>query len=106
MKTKRLTILLTLCVASNFITAQGLYFGLGGGYGFAAAKQTLGQDTKVTNTGGTFSAEYMSHPISLGKGINAGLFAGYMFNPNIGLELGVSYLAGSENVFVDELQCQ
>lgn len=105
MKTKHLifsTILIgTFSVAS--IQAQGVYMGLGGGYGFAAGKQSFFDDYKTTvSATGTTTQEVTTHPFSLGKGINTGLYAGYMFNKNVGAELGIGYLIGSKNVFTDE----
>lgn len=105
MKTKHLifsTILIgTFSIASS--QAQGVYMGIGGGYGFAAGKQSLFDDYKTTvSSSGSTTQEFTSHPFSLGKGINTGLYAGYMFNKNVGAELGIAYLIGSKNIFTDE----
>ncbi|HLC82440.1 MAG TPA: outer membrane beta-barrel protein [Bacteroidia bacterium] len=104
MKTKHF-IISTILISSLFISpiqAQGVYMGLGGGYGFAAGKQSFFDDYKTTVSATSTSQTNTSHPFSLGKGVNAGLYAGYMFNKNVGAELGVSYLIGSKNVFTDE----
>lgn len=82
--------------------AQGVYFGIGGGYGFPAAKLSLMNDSKSTYNGSNTTYESTARPMSLGKGINTGLYAGYMFNKNIGAELGASYLIGSKHVTTDE----
>jgi hypothetical protein len=93
--------LFTGAVANNSV-AQGVYFGVTGGYGFPAAKHSFLSDSKsTTGTSGT-TYEDKSHPVSFGKGINAGLYAGYMLGKNVGAELGFSYLLGSKNTFTDE----
>lgn len=38
-------------------------------------------------------------PYSFGKGANVGINLGYMFTPNIGVELGADYLLGAKNKF-------
>lgn len=104
MKTKHLIIsaLLIGTFSVSSTQAQGVYMGIDGGYGFAAGKQSLIDDYKTTVTSTSTSQTVTSHPFSLGKGINTGLYAGYMFNKNVGAELGVAYLIGSKNVFTDE----
>lgn len=103
MKTKQVLVLFVLCMATQGSRAQSFYIGLGGGYGFPAAKQSLMNDEKSSynNTSGG-SGEVTARPISMGSGINSGLFFGYMLNPNVGFELGVSYLLGNKNKFVTE----
>ncbi len=84
------------------VEAQGTYLGIDAGYGFPASKQLLTADvTSKTNTytnpgssGSTTSVTNQSAPYSMGKGINAGLFGGYMLTKNLGIELGVGYLMG------------
>ncbi len=61
--------------------AQGLYFGLGGGYGMPSG---LADNSYHTNS------TYTSSSISLGSGADLGVYVGYMMNKNIGLELGIS----------------
>jgi hypothetical protein len=102
--TKKQLIITSLCASVMTLTmnAQGLYLGVGGGYGFSGAKQTINDDSKSTTSASGTSTEYTSHPVSLGKGINAGLYAGYMFGKNVGAEIGFSYLMGSKNTFTDE----
>jgi outer membrane protein W len=99
MKTKQLITVVALCgplLVSN-VKAQGFYLGIGGGYGFPAAKQA-DYETK----GGSGSGKITKVNYSLGKGTTAGLFVGYMFNKNFGAELGVSYLFGSKTIILDE----
>jgi hypothetical protein len=103
MKTTQFCMLLLLCAATQGSRAQHFYVGLGGGYGFPAAKQSLMSDQKSSynNTSGG-SGEITARPISMGSGINAGLFFGYMLNTNVGFELGISYLLGNKNKFIQE----
>ncbi len=104
MKTKQLILMVMLCgpiaVLSTF--GQGVYIGIGGGYGFPAAKQSIFVDYKTTTGSSGTVYEETAHPLSLGKGVNAGLYAGYMFNKNVGAEIGFAYLVGGKNTFTDE----
>ena len=100
MYTKKIIFAALLC-APAFIQAQGLYLGVDGGYGFPAAKMSIFGDYKSTN-GSTNTYEATSKPVSFGKGVNAGLYIGYMLNENVGMELGASYLIGSKYTFTDE----
>jgi hypothetical protein len=104
MKTKNFIIAMALCGPIFILPglAQGLYIGVGGGYGFPAAKQTLEIEQNINFSGSSSTYEYKTRGISMGNGINAGLYAGYMFNENIGAELGISYLLGSKNKFTSE----
>ena len=104
MKINSLIIALGVMLFSATLTthAQRIYFGVGGGYGFPAARISLMNDSKSTYNGSTTTYESSSRPMSLGKGINAGLYVGYMLNKNIGAELGASYLFGGKNIFTDE----
>ncbi len=101
------------CITFSVNTqAQGIYFGLGGGYGFAAAKADFGSypieagESKSTQTvtNGTVQSStlYTANSFSLGKGINLGLFGGYMINKNVGVELGIGYLFGSSTQSTEE----
>jgi hypothetical protein len=108
MKTKSLNLaLLTAGLAISVASfGQGVYFGIGGGYGFAAAKMSIGPDHKgmqtTTNGNTTTSDTYTAMSASLGKGINLGLYGGYMFNKNVGAELGIAYLIGGSSTTTDE----
>ncbi len=102
MKTKQVFVLLMLCMATQGSRAQFFYIGLGGGYGFPAAKQSFGEDSKSVQSSSGGYSEYTAHPASFGSGINAGLFFGYMLNSNMGFELGASYLMGSKTEFKSE----
>ena len=103
MKTKKLIAAVALCgplLLSN-LQAQGLYLGLGVGYGFPAGKQADVEQTSTTS-GSVTTNEYTTKNLSLGKGINAGLYVGYMFNKNLGAELGISYLIGGKTTINDK----
>jgi len=71
---------------SNSFAGDG-YISIGGGYGIATASQSL--DVSGTSS----SAELVKG--TFGKGFQAGLVFGTMIRPNIGLELGASYLLGA-----------
>ncbi|MEO8760897.1 MAG: outer membrane beta-barrel protein [Bacteroidia bacterium] len=93
MKTKIIIIATVLSLKLTDASAQGLYAGLNGGYGFNLASQNLAVNN--ANGNGT-SNSYELVKGSFGKGVNFGANVGYMFNKNIGAELGISYLLGSK----------
>lgn len=68
--------------------SQSLNVGVNLGYGMGAGNMVLGvsstQNTEENVVG------------SLGQGIQAALNVNYMFNPNLGLELGLGVLSGEE----------
>jgi hypothetical protein len=102
-KTKIGMALLVTGLALSFnSSAQGIYFGVGGGYGFAAGKQDFptGADVTATTSGAPAitTTTYTSRSYSFGKGINLGLYGGFMFNKNVGAELGIAYLIGGSSV--------
>lgn len=82
-----------LLLGAGSISAQGLYVGLQGGYGFGTPGDKIGAETVITSTGDQTSTSIIS---SFGGGTNAGLNVGYMFTEHIGAELGFSYFLGSE----------
>ncbi|MFC5270965.1 outer membrane beta-barrel protein [Adhaeribacter terreus] len=79
------TLSLGLSVAAN---AQGAYAKLGAGYQFG-----MGSATQMQVTG----SQTERIKLNYGKGVAGNLALGYMFNPNIGAELGLGYLAGAKN---------
>jgi hypothetical protein len=103
-----MAILVTGLALSVNSSAQGVYFGIGGGYGFAAGKQDFPTGPDMTsNTSANANTPpfsnvttrtYTARSFSLGKGVNLGVYGGYMFNKNIGAELGIGYLIGSSSV--------
>jgi len=84
--------------------AQGLYVNAGAGYGFPAACYLM-EDNYVYHYdegGSSWDYEIVKGSGSFGKGIQPGIIIGYMFNPNVGAELGVSYLLGGKIESKDE----
>jgi hypothetical protein len=87
MKTLKVILYSSLLVLSSSLSfAQQWYLGLGGGYGFPVA----GQSVASYSTAYAFTTQTLSY----GKGDNYGAYGGYMFNKYIGAQLGVSYIAG------------
>jgi len=91
------SLLVLLCAGLNFSAAiaQGAYFTLGTGYNLPASTQTLDAMSFSNETITDNTTTYEQNYVSLGKGLSAGGAFGYMFNENIGAELGISYLMGS-----------
>ena len=71
--------------------AQKWYAGVGGGYGFPVAGVAISNET-----GTSYGYSFTSKTLSYGKGFNFGGYGGYMFNKNIGAEIGLSYLYGAQ----------
>jgi outer membrane protein W len=78
----------------NAQVKKGAYASIHVGYSLAAgSSNALGlSNATITNT----SQELEQIKFSFGKGVNAGLAFGYMFNEHIGAELGVQYLIGGK----------
>jgi len=85
---KNLLLIIALFVATT-MSAQ-FYAGLGLGYGMGASKRANGVEYSGTNN----SVQTNIYG-SYGQGFNTTLKLGFMFNDNMGLELGVSYLFGA-----------
>jgi hypothetical protein len=84
--------ILCFILGANIGLAQGMYLAANAGYGFGAATQFLGTNTTYTGTGTPTSFEGVFG--SYGGGFKVGASAGYMFNKNLGAELGLSYWLG------------
>lgn len=99
-----LTILMAIAIGmfSNVLTAQGFYGRLNLGYGFAKSKMNLEWWQYYNYSLGTNSSTSEQILLSLGKGFNAGLIFGDMFNENVGAELGLNYLVGGKCKATDE----
>jgi hypothetical protein len=69
--------------------AQGLYFSGSVGYGFKAGSTVIGSNNNLDGSSDVVKG-------SLGTGFTSSLSAGYLFNKNIGAELGLGYLIGSK----------
>lgn len=99
------TIFLALAIClltNNSIFAQGLYIDANVGYNFNTSSQNLYLLDFYNSTIGNNSATDEQVNVSLGKGLNFGGTLGYMFNKNIGAELGISYLLGGKSKAHDE----
>jgi opacity protein-like surface antigen len=94
-------------LSSNIKTNTGFFFSLNTGYGFGISQSTriISNATNVytnyplaigTNLGFFSSVNQENIYLSLGKGFNLGGTVGYMFNKNIGAELGINYLSGNK----------
>lgn len=96
MKTARLlfstAIAGTMALGVQCLNAQETYVNIGLGYGMNAASQSMQYTASVTSD--TIATIEGVHG-SLGKGLNMGVSFGYMFNKNVGAELGINYLRGS-----------
>ena len=98
-------VLSTLAVLALMLTTQmnaqsdkGLFFSVNGGYNFSSASQNLSSNSTRTSNSSSSSTVRTEALIegSYGKGFNFGGAVGYMFNKNIGAELGINYLVGGE----------
>jgi hypothetical protein len=96
MKTKIILLFTIVIGYSTNVFAQYGYAGVNIGYGLGVPAYGLGSSTEVTSTGDTKNTLEKG---SYGQGLNFGLTGGYMFNENIGAELGISFLMGSKQEF-------
>ena len=80
---------------ANNLFAQGAYVNINTGYGFNMSSQNLDDFSNITEGSNSTTREQVN--VSLGKGLNLGGAFGYMFNENIGAELGISYLLGGKS---------
>jgi len=85
---------------TNAQIKKGFYAGVSAGYNFCSnANSNLQYGEFVTFYNGTDSptgVNFETVKLSLGKGVNVGGNFGYMFNKNIGAEMGIGLLLGSE----------
>lgn len=80
-----------LLLSTGMVSAQNLYVGVHGGYGFGVPSEQLGTTEVITATGQTSTNNFGS----FGGGLDVGLNVGYMFTEHLGAELGFSYFSGS-----------
>jgi len=83
----RKNLFLILAIAFATTMSAQFYAGLGVGYGLGASKRVLGHEVNGTTTTNLYG--------SFGQGLNIQPKLGYMFNENMGFELGVNYFMGS-----------
>lgn len=79
--------------------SQSTFFSLNGGLASGLSTQTFGNFYNYTENTDFFTNEQVY--VSLGNGFNLGAAIGYMFNNNLGLELGLNYLNGAEAIAKD-----
>jgi opacity protein-like surface antigen len=103
MKNPKTTFLLIFLFVTLLMTAQtekGFYLGLNSGYSLGTGNANIyqAQFTRVYNETeiNSSTTKFELVKTNLGAGLNFGFQAGYMFNPNLGFELGANYLLGSE----------
>ncbi len=82
-------------ISCGKIAAQGAYANLNIGYGFKSSSQNISGFNNYSSNGGNSLRHYEQINLSLGQGAQLGGALGYMFNPNIGMELGLNYLIGA-----------
>ena len=80
---------------ANNLYSQGAYVNINAGYGLSMSSQNLNNFYNSTDVLNSRTDEQVN--LSLGKGLNIGGALGYMFNKNIGVELGLSYLLGGKS---------
>jgi len=98
MKTKIAITLMVLAATllSDRIYSQGIYIKINAGYGLKMSSQSVNYFNFTNYTIDTASNNREQVNTSLGKGFAFEGAVGYMFNKNIGAELGVSYLLGAK----------
>ena len=99
---KKLNVIIATGISlfANSLCAQEAYVNINAGYGFAMGSQNFPGFNNSTSGNNSFTNEQVN--VSLGKGLNVGGAFGYMFNKNIGAELGLSYLIGAKTKAKDE----
>jgi hypothetical protein len=93
---KMCLVVLGISLITVNLNAQGLYFDVNMGYGHKMSSATNSNATYANN-----STTYEKVNYSFGKGINFGGACGYMFNKNVGAELGINYLIGGKTKTTD-----
>ena len=92
---KSLILLLLSTLSLYQLKAQRTYANLNIGYGFKSSSQNMAGFNNFSSNGGNSLRQYEQINLSLGQGAQVGGALGYMFNPNIGMELGLNYLRGA-----------
>ena len=100
MKNLKLIMVFAISLFANNLFAQGAYVNINAGYGLSMGSQNLDDFYNYTSGSNSSTSERVN--VSLGKGLNVGGAFGYMFNKNIGAELGISYLLGGKSNATDE----
>ena len=90
--------IMTIGMASNYVNAQGLFVKLNTGYSLSTNNSGNYYNTTYTEDG--FTRELVNR--SLSTGLNFGGSVGYMFNANLGFELGLSWLKSTTSTALYE----
>lgn len=93
---KAILFLLLSISSISKISAQNAYASLNIGYGFKSSTQNISGFNNFSSNGGNSLRHYEQINLSLGRGAQLGGALGYMFNPHIGMELGLNYLIGAQ----------
>jgi hypothetical protein len=99
---KAVLMVFAISLFANNLFAQRAYININAGYGVSMSSQNIDYFDFYNLTVGKNSYTVEQVNVSLGKGLNFGGTFGYMFNENIGAELGISYLLGSKSKAKDE----
>jgi opacity protein-like surface antigen len=97
MKKLILSFLFIACLYSVPLFSQGFYVKINAGYGMPSPIHNTDDYSNYSYiyTGEDFEQHITERVnFSLGKGVNLGGNAGFMFNSNVGVDLGLSYLRG------------
>jgi len=86
--------IIVVSLISSSLFSQGAYININAGFGVGTSSQNLSGFYNDTRQNNFTTREQVN--VSLGKGINIGGGIGYMFNENIGVELGISYMIGGK----------
>ena len=92
----RATVVFIILLSTETAHAQGFYFQGNGGYGFGISRTLLGEKVGDDPMAVPQSAGGENVYGFLGRGVVAGLRAGYMITPVIGVELAGSYTDGAK----------
>jgi len=85
---------LLVFLMSPALYGQQFYIGFDAGYGLKInSPEGLWDSDNIDITETTITSQ--SVPYSLGQGFQTGLSVGYMFNENMGVELGLAYMNGA-----------
>ena len=90
MRSLILPILVSILFSPALVDAQGFFLRVGGGYALGASGDDSGSQLVIRDLGNRETVIFSS----LGQGALFGLAVGYLFNENIGLQVGAEYLAG------------
>lgn len=92
------TFVIVFTLSSVLVNAQakkGAYVGVNVGYNAAGGAANLQSLQNFTQTASSIY-ETENIKMSFGKGVSAGVNLGYMFNENLGFDLGINYLVGGK----------